>query len=168
MVSFACGRWIGGFFATVWQLQCDLAWHPQWLLLPGHNSNHPCHLCETHKSDLYQITRARKPHIMTPDQWRNRFTGCARTVALWEVTGLTGLHCSPDLMHCKWLGTDAYLLGSALAVLFKFKYNQDLDNLLDDLSRLLFCRFSCACCSKVAVGCSEFLATPTCWDGLMF
>ena len=73
-----------------------------------------------------------------------------------------------NLMHCKWLGTDAYLLGSALAVLFKFKYNQDLDNLLDDLSRLLFCRFSCACCSKVAVGCSEFLATPTCWDGLMF
>ena len=54
---------------------------------------------------------------------------------LFTVPGVSGLTVTPDIMHTKWLGVDTYLLGSAMAVMLKFKFNSDVDALHLELSR---------------------------------
>ena len=89
----------GAYFAAVWQVHCDLAWHPQWLLLPGHNGKLPCQLCMSSRENLFQPRRQTHPNIMSPLEWKARFTIIPRTISLWKVPGLTGLHLNPDIMH---------------------------------------------------------------------
>ena len=66
--------------------------------------------------------------------WRIRFDS-PKLMKLFTVPGVSGLNVTPDIMHTKWLGVDAYLLGSAMAVMLKFKFNSDVDALHQELSR---------------------------------
>lgn len=123
----------GGYFACLWQIQCDLAWHPQWLLLPGHNARSPCQLCNASREELFSIDHEHHPRIMTPGEWRARFQGIPRSINLWNVPGLSGLHVSPDIMHTKWLGCDTYLLGSVLKLLYDIKFQRQIGDLCHEL-----------------------------------
>lgn len=121
----------------LWQIQSDLAWYPTWLGLPAHNSNVPCHLCACSKEELFSISRTRKPAILSAQEWHDHFGGSSRYVALFDVPGVSGLNVNPDVMHCKWLGTDSYLLGSAVCILHRFKFGRDLGRLIDALTQHL-------------------------------
>ena len=124
----------GGYFGSVWQIQADLAWHPTWLGLPAHNALEPCQLCPAARENLFSITKRRKPVLHNAAEWRLRFDG-PKLMKLFTVPGVSGLTVSPDIMHTKWLGVDTYLLGSAMAVMLKFKFNSDVDALHLELSR---------------------------------
>ena len=123
----------GGWFATIWLVQADLAWRPQWLGLPGHNANLPCQLCSSPKEEIFDISPTQVPKLMSKDEWLERFETSRRFVDLFTVTGLTGQHVSPDLMHTKWCGVDTYLNGGCLAVLLEHKFDNKLDVLLPAL-----------------------------------
>jgi len=105
----------GGFFATVWQVQADMAWHPSWLGLPGHNSLYPCVHCRLHKTELFDVKTLKKQELNTHDDFQKILDNRTFKIELWKLVG--GCHVTPDLMHTKWLGVDQYLLGSALAIL---------------------------------------------------
>lgn len=53
-----------------------------------------------------------KPAILTAEEWHDHFGGSSRYVNVCDLPGVSGLNVNPDVMHCKWLGTDSYLLGS--------------------------------------------------------
>ena len=79
---------------------------------------------------------------MSPQEWKARFIRIPRTISLWQVPGLTGLHLNPDIMHTKWLGTDQYLLGGVLTILLEHKYDDNLQQLCEELS-------SCSVCNNL-------------------
>ena len=103
-----------GFFGTVWQVQADMAWHPSWLGLPGHNSIYPCIHCQLSRDELYDVYK-KKHQLNTHDDFLQVIQPRKFQISLWELVG--GCHVTPDLMHTKWLGVDQYLLGSAVAIL---------------------------------------------------
>ena len=84
--------------------------------------------------NLFSITKRRKPVLHNAAEWRIRFDG-PKLMKLFTVPGVSGLTVTPDIMHTKWLGVDTYLLGSAMAVMLKFKFNSDVDALHQELSR---------------------------------
>ena len=141
---------IGGFYAAIWLIQADLAWHPQWLGLPGHNANLPCCKCGLPKEEILQV-HAIKPNLGTNREFLERLEQRQWKIVLWDL--VPGAHVSPDIMHTTWLGTDTYFLGSVLGICLDYKFDGNLDDMTAALLKQLAQR-------KLILKCCQFAFDP--------
>lgn len=86
---------------------------------------------------MFNINRSTQPSLLSAQEWRDHFGASSRYVALFDVPGVTGLNVNPDIMHTKWLGTDTYLLGSAICIMHRFKFGKNMAALIDALRQHL-------------------------------
>ena len=112
----------GGFSATLFLLRSDLEFLANHFKLNNYNSNFPCSLCKADRdTESLPWTDCRaaagwRATVWTRDAWAAENPNCH---PLFRMPGAGLDLVSPDLMHCKHLGTDQLLLGSALTWLIK-------------------------------------------------
>ncbi len=103
-----------GFFAVLWVIAGDLDYlaktlsMPRWSLAVG-----CCILCKCQKNgpDSWQDCRLDAPwteRLWTAQAWRN-YADRSRN-RLFTLPGVTGLTIALDYMHCKYLGSDQYMI----------------------------------------------------------
>ncbi len=104
----------GGFFAVLWVIAGDLDYlaktlsMPRWSLAVG-----CCILCQCHKNGprTWQDCRENAPWtrtLWTGPAWK-AYANRSRN-RLFSLPGVTGLTVALDYMHCKYIGSDQYLL----------------------------------------------------------
>ena len=112
----------GGYSAVLFLLRSDLEFLANHFGMQHPSSNSPCTLCKADRSSESRpwtdcrATAAWRTSLWKPDEWLAEHSTCHN---LFRMPG-GGLDLvSPDLMHCKHLGTDQLLLGSVLTWLVK-------------------------------------------------
>ena len=112
----------GGYSATLFVLRSDQDFLANHFHLNSASSNYPCPLC---KADRFPESRpwtdcrpgaAWRDSLWKPADWLEEHP---QAHALLRMPGAGLDVVSPDLMHCKHLGTDQVLLGSVLTWLIK-------------------------------------------------
>lgn len=109
-----------GFYAVLWCIKADLDFMWSFYGWPRGNSATPCALCPcTLRADDCPWSDFRSPgsewmtRIYGGDQWLGLNPPDQRQPLL-TLPGVTILSMAVDWMHCKYLGTDQYFLGSVL------------------------------------------------------
>ena len=74
----------------------------------------PCTWCDANTTNLIRPYAAWVGTIYTADQFRAAFAH--NWHRLYDLPGVSILTLWPDYMHCKFMGSDAYLYGSILAL----------------------------------------------------
>ena len=111
-----------GFCAVVFLLRSDLEFLSNHFHLNSPNSNQPCALCKADRQSQSKPWTDCRPcaawrrSIWNAQEWARAHPECHPLFAM-RGSGLDIYF--PDLMHCKHLGTDQYLLGSVLTYLVK-------------------------------------------------
>ena len=108
----------GGYFATVWAILQDLDNMASNMKLRRYSQTMPCNWCDANLS-LCPWSDFR-PHAAN---WINTIYSSADFLTkvlpihpLFTLPGVTVHALWPDLMHCKYMGTDGYFLGSVLVI----------------------------------------------------
>ena len=111
-----------GFSAVLFLVRSDLEFLTNHFKLNNYNSNFPCALCKAgRQAESRPWTDCRptagwRSTVWTRDAWAAENPNCH---PLFSMPGAGLDLVSPDLMHCKPLGTDQLRIGSALTWLIK-------------------------------------------------
>ena len=113
----------GGYSGVLFTLRSDLDFLSNHFHLNHTSSNHPCILCQADRdmnsapwTDVRESATWRRT-LWSPADWAAANPTCHPLLRM-PGAGLDLI--SPDLMHVKHLGTDQFLLGSALTWLIKY------------------------------------------------
>ena len=110
----------GGYRAVLWCLQGDLDYFAKVLKLQHYNAAQPCCFCKANNSTLPWTDMSPEalwvPTVWRPRSWRLHMLGEA-WLRLFRLPGASVAIVYGDWMHVKTLGTDKYLVGSALYLL---------------------------------------------------
>ena len=105
-----------GMFGYLYGILGDLDYLHKTLKLPRYSSKKPCAqcACEIHGARTFKDNRPNAPWLSTivnPSDWKNNKRSSNE---LFNLPGISCHNLCYDFMHCKYLGSDQYILGSLL------------------------------------------------------
>jgi hypothetical protein len=110
-----------GFVGVLWAIKGDLEYYAKDLLLPSFRRC-ICAFCPANADEDDGPNSLTEFRLDKADWYTNLYTNLnwvlpADHNPLFDILGVTILTISPDLMHCKNMGTDMYIYGSILFLL---------------------------------------------------